>query len=421
MPEQNPDHEKLASFDELASIDLMRFDIRTYGHVLPETLERVADEEMSSIAEGIGRAACTSFTYEKIDGQLVYFSQGQKSSYISMLMTGLRVAKHEADTDYRQQFQVERATNDLAIGYAMEKLQPGEQLVWTSPYPQEEAARFGKKFITDRGFNAERKLGFIYRAFANTDGSVTLESQTVDNSDEDAFKAVEEAAQYDTDADMETLLRTYDGILVQKHGGWFRAGRRNARPHENAWNELLKYPGLIKHFVRRIEEIAASDQPRAVLRRDIQHLKIGVWKTFKELIYGDLRQPNPSQAQMAAVALGGSNYQQYELYNNLVSNSYQQAKEEGDIMIYCGGAARAEDNEGQGNIDMKSTFDNIFGEKTQTSKQESYSFDKRMYCVVCQAPPKKEETKKMCGPCGICKQCDTKIRTKAKGSFALAA
>ena len=41
---------------------------------------------------------------------------------------------------------------------------------------------------------------------------------------------------------------------------------------------------------------------------------------------------------------------------------------------------------------------------------EHYSFDKEMYCVVCQSPPKEGESKKMCGPCGICKGCDAKLK-----------
>ncbi len=56
----------------------------------------------------------------------------------------------------------------------------------------------------------------------------------------------------------------------------------------------------------------------------------------------------------------------------------------------------------------------------QTGKEavgeEKYDFDKEMHCVVCQAPPKEEEPKKMCGPCGICKTCDTKLRRKTKAA-----
>lgn len=43
---------------------------------------------------------------------------------------------------------------------------------------------------------------------------------------------------------------------------------------------------------------------------------------------------------------------------------------------------------------------------------EKYAFNKEMYCVVCQAPPKEGAKKKWCGPCGICKTCDVHLKSK---------
>ena len=48
--------------------------------------------------------------------------------------------------------------------------------------------------------------------------------------------------------------------------------------------------------------------------------------------------------------------------------------------------------------------ENGYGNKTD--EKESYGFDSFQYCVVCQAPPDKNEKKKMCGPCGLCRTCD---------------
>jgi len=52
-----------------------------------------------------------------------------------------------------------------------------------------------------------------------------------------------------------------------------------------------------------------------------------------------------------------------------------------------------------------------FGNKT--NETTSYSFDKKMHCVVCQKEPSQKEAKKMCGPCGICRDCDKKLGGKA--------
>ena len=80
----------------------------------------------------------------------------------------------------------------------------------------------------------------------------------------------------------------------------------------------------------------------------------------------------------------------------------------------------AREDESLAALDGRATFDSIFGKDKKNTGETKYSFDKEMFCVVCQAPPKKEEKKKMCGPCGICKGCDAKIRAKAKGGLVLA-
>jgi hypothetical protein len=53
------------------------------------------------------------------------------------------------------------------------------------------------------------------------------------------------------------------------------------------------------------------------------------------------------------------------------------------------------------------------GYGNQTNESSYYKFDKKMFCVVCQAPPKEKAAKKLCGPCGICKGCDSKLKRKA--------
>jgi hypothetical protein len=46
---------------------------------------------------------------------------------------------------------------------------------------------------------------------------------------------------------------------------------------------------------------------------------------------------------------------------------------------------------------------------------ESYGFTKKMFCLNCQAPPKHYEQPKWCGPCGICRICDSKLRRSTAG------
>ena len=49
----------------------------------------------------------------------------------------------------------------------------------------------------------------------------------------------------------------------------------------------------------------------------------------------------------------------------------------------------------------------VLGGDVRESGEESYSFDHEGKCVVCKVDPK------MLGPCGICKDCDGKLRQQA--------
>lgn len=92
-----------------------------------------------------------------------------------------------------------------------------------------------------------------------------------------------------------------------------------------------------------------------------------------------------------------------------VAGAFRQFAREGRVLVGCGGSVSM--LEGEENIlkaEGKDVFDAVFGEKNET-----YKFDKNMYCVVCQAPPKHGEQKKKCGPCGICKDCDRAFKNKS--------
>ncbi len=415
-----PPHEKLKSFDPLASVDMLQFDLQRHGYVLPETRQRVYDEELSSMAEGVGRAAHTEFTLQRQSDHLVYFDRGQKKPYMSMLATGLEVAKREATEDTRKAFLAEWAARDYAIGYRLHKLQPGEQLTWHNGYPSEIEQRYGAEFLKrECGLFPERQMGFLYRASCGPDGSVRLESQTVDRSDADAFRAVEGLQNYDAACDMDTMVRTYDGTLVKKYGGRFYAGRRSAERNENAWAEITQHHDLITYFLDGLESLAAQDMPRAALRRTAEAHVYGVWKAFKNRLESKSRPL--AETQQSPYMSGAAFY--HEHLAREVRAAFFEARANGEVKAGCGGSISF-GQEGQPK-DGSGAFDAIFGTKLGTGDKETYKFDKKMYCVVCQAPPTEQErkatAKKMCGPCGICKGCDGKLQAKTKGAFALAA
>lgn len=418
---EQPAHEQLTSFDTLASVDLMQFDLQRFGRINPETRQRVYDDELSSIAEGVDRAAYTTFVLPRQDGQLVYQAHGGPRPYGLMLEDGLQAARNDAARDWRKAFLVEWARRDQLIGRQMNMLRPGQQLTWHNAYPHDVARRHGTEFLKKEcGLMPERQMGFIYRARCLADGSVQLESHTVDRSDPDAFAAVEFMAGYDPDVDVEALVRAYDGTLRKKYGGRFYAGRRGAERTENAWAEITRQHDLISYFLDGLERLAAAGLPRAILRTRVEQHTYGVWKAFKNRLQSGDGAPKdtPLDAHAAEALIARE-----------VNQAFQQARAAGDIKAGCGGAIAFGPD---GPTDPLATFDAIFGRATAGEPKldipegkPNYKFDKRMYCVVCQAPPSWRErhsaSKKMCGPCGICKGCDVKLRAKEKGGAALSA
>lgn len=395
------EHEQLRSFDLTASVKRLRHDYEHFAEVQPLTREQVCDEELSYIVEGLGRASRTSFTMQRLGGELVYFSEGRWTPYSLMLKNGRTAAYLEAQRDPRRHFLAEAAEQDLDLGSQMRHLQPGEQLIWASPYPLEIEALYGPEFLRECGFQPDRKMGFVYRAYCNEDHSVTLESQTIDLSDPDALAAIAEARRYDPDMDLDVAVRVYDGALAKKYGGRFYAGRRSEAIRENAWEFLLQQRDLIEFHMTRLDELARGGLTGSALEHAVKKQIYGTWWAIKKRLNGEAPPPyNPIEnATPAEVAY-------WRVYHE-VQAAFTEAVVAGFSMPGCGGAISFEQAM---DADPQAVFDGIFGDK---SSEQSYSFDKKMYCVSCQAPPsKKDEPKKMCGPCGLCRACDRKFGGK---------
>lgn len=407
--ETRKSYEQQSSFDILASINMMRFDISNHGMIFDETMERVHDEELSYIAEGIDRHSYTSFTLKgDPDKGLQFFDKGQWRSYNGMLLTGLEVAKIEARQDPRKDFLARNAERDLQIGYKMENLKPGETLIWESEFAEKEFKLYGEKFISSCGLQARRRMGFIYRAEKHQDGSLTLESHTIDNSDSDAFAAVRRLSEDDKNADMETLIRVYDGNMRIKYGAEYRAGRLRTDSHSeiNAWDFVCSNKDLFNYYFSELTKLAYSGLEGYELREAKKNLTYGVWARTKEILNDRNRGIMP-QTKFATVDGVVNEILHEQRIASEVHQARLRAVERGDVMVGCGGSIVAKSDLD----DPVEVLNSIFG-PDKPEKSSNYLFDKKMFCAVCQAPPKKDnEEKKMCGPCGICKGCDTKIRS----------
>ncbi len=363
---RRPERER--SFDVLASMRMFRYDMERFGRVLPETRHQVCNEELSLIAEAVDRASLTEFPLRRQGDDLSYFKNGEWRSYTGMLLTGKAVADREAAADPRRQFLADDAAVDLLRGYRMRKLQPGEQLVWCSPYRKDVELALdqltgghGADFLKECGRFPERAMGFICRAYCNADGDVILQSQTVDRSTNSrAIEAVTALAATDSTVEMPALTAAYDAVLhAQDPTNEYFAGRLGAEVNENAYREIQQHRDLVQFFLDGIEQIARLPISERAAERQIRIHMYGVWAAFKNRLDGVTLPLQPTLFNGPAVAHA-------MLLQQEVNAAFSQFVEQGKPMLGCGG--RIEILKGLDNIlnaDPQAVADAIFEQRSQ--------------------------------------------------------
>lgn len=381
--------EQFRSFDPLASVDRCRFDILTLGYVLPETMQQVQNEELTYIAEGINRPLYTKFLLEQRDGELVFFNWGKWVPYISTLERGHETALQEAAEDSRKTFAAERTAEDLLIGYRLHNLRPGQTMAWNSVFPDRECQAYGEAFVGSLGYQPKRRMGFLYFAERLADGSLELHTQSVDNSDLEAF----EAAMAYGEHGITVMRERYDEVLASKYGNRYYAGRDVEKQLglENAWDIILKHKDLVNYYIGEICKLAAEEtMPRDLLEEAKKRLTYGVWASLKERLDAAYSPAPTSRGYVPAFNL-------YALQQE-VSGAFDKLSKRGEVLFGCGGALRGEG--GLMNASSDEVLSSIFGGKNEVLK-----------CVTCPLCKRsgvdahiRHETDKKTITCSKCKQ-----------------
>lgn len=358
---------QLQVFDILASVDMARFDLDERGYIAPETKQRILDEELTLIVEGVDRPHRTTFVIKNINGQLSYFDQGQWRPYISLLYKGFMAAEQLASSDYHYDFQAQRASDELKEGYAMQGLEPGQSLVVCRRYPKNVELMFGKKILEDIGYQPDRQMGFISLATKQLNGDVVLISQSVDNSNEDAFKLVEQAAE-DGIYDIDILLNIYDEVLSSVLSQSCRAGRLPIKQHEDAWNLLQTNQDLAEFLFTEIEKLALSLLPRSELLDAKKRLTYGVWAAFKKrLDYSNVTHGNAQFGYEQSKKLHSliNAHQHHNQLDMEVRVAFQEASAKGEVLLACGGSIG-----GIMDANTNDVRDMIFGGKSERGEDK---------------------------------------------------
>jgi hypothetical protein len=350
-----PTAETRSSFNVLASVNMLRADIAQCGRILPETRQRILDEELSLVSEGMNRASRTEFVLQRQSDDLAYYKNGRWESYTGMLLTGRDVAISEATSDPRKAFLRDDAIRDLEYGLKMRALRPGQQLVWLSPYRHDIEAQYGAAFMKQCGRFPDRKMAFIYRAYCEANGNIVLQSQTLDRSDDQALRAALTVADRSPIADLDEMVAAYDTVLSQKTGGEFYAGRLGAELRENAWEAILAQRDLVEYFYTKLESLAYSNLSGKRLEAAIKRHMYGVWAAFKNRI-------DSSVMQNYVPVQGGFPVMRMALMEQEVNQAFSEFASRGFAMIGCGG--NIEVLQGEQNIlaaDANMIFEGMFG------------------------------------------------------------
>jgi hypothetical protein len=347
------------SFDAMASIYLLKGDLARFDSIRPETWSRVFDEEVTYIAEGIDRHSYTSFDLKADEnGALLYFSEGKYQSYQSSLQRACRVSKEEMQADPRKTFLFDRALQDAVTGLDMQKLKVGERMAWFSPFPEAECQAYGDDFIASVGFQPDRRMGFVYVASRLENGSVRIESHSVDNSHPEAFEAVTEAINNGVDIEIENLVTVYDEALGAIWGQEFKAGRLEYQlvAENNAYEFVMSNIQLMEYYQQQLELLARSPESLHIIEQQKQELTIGIWARIKELL--------DERDNVHVITYGHEPIEQLQM-DEQVRRAYEKAAEKGEVLVGCGGALSAGE--------MKKVFESIFGTQ-KSDKFGSLSF-----------------------------------------------
>jgi hypothetical protein len=369
------------------------------------------DDTSTWLAETLHGSMYTTFNL-KFDGQEIYAKDGRSMGRV--LTDSVEAAELMVQQmpnllfEYRRRL-IELEEHQVMLGMVRGEL-PNTTIV-VSDYPEELVNQ------TDDlgGYNSRRQQTMLRVITADKEsGTVKIETQSLDRSNRQALEAIYQQMGF-TPEPGELLSQTmhldlnetwqkqlisnlrdvYDSSLKNQFGGDWHAGIK-LNPEEV---QIDTY-----EFVNRQEDLIEWFVGNQVAGTTTNIDRIGLAETIRKRYELEIQKTKPVFITRSVLAI-----QNYNLFNpnvgNLIAEQAVIAISEKRVFSGCGLTIQA------GKINQESEFETA-GYGNKSDKSSDYKFDKKMYCVVCQAPPSKEEPKKKCGPCGICRTCDRKLGSK---------
>ncbi len=360
------------------------------------------DDVITQFSELVDGSMRTSFELS-FDGHELYGRDGRAMGEVTQvaLDDAHKIIKNKPNLSFElRRRQLER--NEYLLALKMAKGELPNTMIIPSDFPGELAD------ATEDvgGYNVTRKQTMNRVLARKPDGNVQMYSQSLDGSDRPALEAIYghfgvrpqpgellgqrihvDLSPEVQDTLIDRLTGIYDRSLRARHGGEWYAGRRPA-DYRNTYDFVCDQHDLVQACVKlklndELDDNTMYDMA-ATMQKRFKAEKQGVINMVSRLAT-----VNPVMLQHE-IQLAGL-----------------EARQAGQSFSACGATLRADGIDVSTNNDLAEAG---FGNKT--SELTTYKFDKKMHCVVCQKTPSKTETKKMCGPCGLCRGCDKKASVK---------
>jgi hypothetical protein len=311
-------------------------------------------------------------------------------------LTGIEDAKIIAQKNPNLRFELPRRVYEAEEPQDLVRMKNGElpnTMLVLSDFPS--ALMDAKSDVG--GYNVTRKQAMLRLFHLKPDGTFKMVSRTLDLSDRDGLEAIyadfnmipepsellgQRVHKQLSDEEQKVLdhklTGIYDRKLSAKYGGEWYAGRRPA-DYRNTYDFVCQQDDIIQKCI----EMRLNNE----LNNNVMYsMAATMQKRFNQ------------GTSFVPISDG---WDSFRLMEEVMETGIE-ARARGDTYSACGITLEMDDALKQA------------GYGNKTDEETNYKFDKEAYCEICQPNPGDDEPKKMCGPCGICKDCDGILRLKGK-------
>ena len=277
--------EKLTTLNDpaCASVHRIRESLIEHGEVHSSDWNRVVDEELSLIAEGLDGTVTTSFDFNYIDGHI---RAADGESFISIANNGMQYLRNKVIDNSQFEFAYLRACHEKSEAELAEKMARGEvaaqTMVTISPYPEEAAQKYGDEFLISLGYQPSRKLALI-RAIERTENGITMHSRTVEDSDLKKWNTICKGAFRASNTDETVSKQVFFDVSAKDALNAIEKEYSNPKgiDQNNTWDFLLSQTEIADYFFEQLLELSKSNLDGEQLKAELNNLRYNFWSAIK--------------------------------------------------------------------------------------------------------------------------------------------